>query len=129
MSEDLIKLENERLEWSIKTFPEATTFSSILKLQEEIEEIKLDLLSNKREPEEYADAMMCLFDSAGRQGISIEELIEAFGKKLEKNKSRSWVKNKDNTYSHIKNKQSWVKNGKELKRKLKLLFLKVVIFI
>ena len=88
MSEDLIKLENERLEWSIKTFPEATTFSSILKLQEEIEEIKLDLLSNKREPEEYADAMMCLFDSAGRQGIFIEELIEAFGKKLEKNKSR-----------------------------------------
>lgn len=100
--ERLSALEDERLRWSLHTFPEATAHSSLFKLFEEMVEIEADIIAGKRRPEEYADAMMCVFDSAGRQGIFLPELIGAFNDKLQKNKSRRWVKNPDNTYSHTK---------------------------
>jgi hypothetical protein len=43
---------------------------------------------------------MCLFDSAGRHGISVEQIFESFGEKSEINKERKWKKNPDNSYSH-----------------------------
>ena len=101
-STDIVNLENERFAWSIVTFPEATSISSLRKLEGEVLEIEADINAGIKEPEEYADALMCLFDSAGRHGISVEEIIIAFAKKLEKNKKRKWNKNPDDTYSHIK---------------------------
>lgn len=99
---NLIELEKERLEWSLKTFTEATAISSLRKLEEEIEEIEKDINAGVKNAEEYADALMCLFDSAGRHGISPEEIVWAFASKLQKNKRREWIKNPDNTYSHVK---------------------------
>lgn len=98
----IINLETERFEWSLETFPEATALSSILKLKEEADEIEFDIVSGVIIVEEYADALMCLFDSAGRQGISVQDIFDAFERKLAVNKSRTWIKNPDNTYSHIK---------------------------
>lgn len=105
METDIIKLEKERLEWSLKTFPEATKFSSLEKLRNEIEEVKNELrvgFSVDDLSEEYADCLMCLFDSAGRAGVLPEQIFQAFALKLEKNKNRKWVKNPNNTYSHVK---------------------------
>jgi hypothetical protein len=102
MDIDLIQLEKQRFEWSLKTFPEATAKSSLKKLKEEIKEIKSDMKAGVKNPEEYADALMCLFDSAGRDGIPVEAIVNAFAKKFEINKNRQWIKNPDNTYSHIK---------------------------
>lgn len=99
---DLIALEKERLKWALETFPKATAISSLRKLESEIREIEADVLNGVREPEEYVDAMMCIFDSAARMGISIEELVIAFAAKLKKNKRRKWKINPDNSYSHIK---------------------------
>jgi hypothetical protein len=99
---NLIELEKERLEWSLKTFPEATPIASLRKLESEIQEIEDDIKNGFQVPEEYADALMCLFDSAGRHGISVEEIIKAFAVKLDINKARKWKKNPDNSYSHIK---------------------------
>jgi hypothetical protein len=96
----IFELEKERLEWSLKTFPEATAISSLRKLKAEVKEIEADILIGAKEPMEYADALMCLFDSAGRNGISIEQIFESFGEKLEINKKRKWKKNLDNSYSH-----------------------------
>lgn len=98
----IVELEYERLEWSLRTFPAANAFSSLQKLKGEVKEIEADIKSGVREPLEYADALMCLFDSAGRQGITIEEVFAAFEMKLRINKGRLWVKNPDNTYSHVK---------------------------
>lgn len=100
---NIIELEKERLEWSFKTFPEATPISSLRKLESEIEEIEVDIIEGHREPIEFADALMCLFDCAGRIGISVEEIFNAFEVKLAINKNRKWNKNPDNSYSHIKN--------------------------
>lgn len=112
MQKKIIELEKERLEWSLKTFPEATPRSSILKLQSEAKEVLKEIKKLEAFPDgdngledltaEYADCLMCLFDSAGRADVSIEDIIEAFAEKLEINKSRTWVKNLDNTYSHVK---------------------------
>lgn len=99
---DIVELEKERLKWSLETFTEATAISSLRKLESEIEEIETDINNGIKEPEEYADALMCLFDSAGRQGIGVEQIISAFAEKLEKNKKRVWKKNPDNSYSHVK---------------------------
>jgi len=100
--QNIIDLEQNRFEWSLTTFPEATPISSLRKLESEIKEIEADIIANKKVPEEYADALMCLFDSAGRHGIGPEEIFEAFALKLIKNKNRTWVKNPDNSYSHVK---------------------------
>lgn len=94
---DLIELEKQRLQWSLEIFKEATPISSLRKLESEVKEIENDINQGKRNPEEYADALMCLLDSAGRQGISAQEIISAFAEKLERNKKRVWVKNPDNS--------------------------------
>lgn len=102
---DIFELEKQRLEWSLKTFPEATAYSSLQKLKGEIEEVEADLRVVPLPEsiiEEYADCLMCLFDSAGRLGIKPPLIFEAFSEKLEKNKNRIWIKNPDNTYSHKK---------------------------
>lgn len=101
---NIIELEAERMAWSIKTFPEATAISSLRKLEGEVEETEIDIINGHREPLEYADMLMCLFDSAGRQDkpITPQEIFDAFEKKLKINKARTWVKNIDNTYSHVK---------------------------
>lgn len=102
MTKTLAELEAERLAWSFETFPEATAISSLRKLEGEVAEVEADLLAGTDPTEEYADCLMCLFDSAGRAGITVEQLTIAFAAKLAKNKARSWIKNTDNTYSHQK---------------------------
>jgi len=104
MKKTIQELEAERLEWSTETFRQATPLSSLLKLHEEVKEV-IEALGNldvDAITEEYADCLMCLFDSAGRLGISLDEIFDAFAKKLVKNKARVWSKNPDNTYSHVK---------------------------
>jgi hypothetical protein len=99
---DIVKMENARFKWALEVFPRATAISSLRKLEEEIKEIEADLHAGTPKAEEYADAMMCLFDSSGRAGISAVEVMRAYQQKFEKNKSREWVMNEDFTYSHIK---------------------------
>jgi len=100
----IIELEQERLEWALEIFPKATQLSSLDKLVGEVEEIKNDISKGIRQPLEYADVLMCLFDSAARQQVPItpQEIFDAFEEKLKINKARNWVKNDDNTYSHVK---------------------------
>jgi hypothetical protein len=104
MEKTIFQLEEERLQWSLQTFEEATALSSLEKLIDEAKETIEDVKAGKREPVEYADMLMCIFDSAGRQSqpISVQEIFDAFAKKLEINKKRNWIKNSNNTYSHVK---------------------------
>lgn len=104
-NKSIIKLEKERMQWSFDTFKEATALSSLEKLSDEIEEVAHELqhgASGDQLVTEYADCLMCLFDSAGRAGVTPEQIFEAFKRKLAINKARSWEKNENNTYSHTK---------------------------
>jgi NTP pyrophosphatase (non-canonical NTP hydrolase) len=100
----LEELMQEHIEFTLATFPEATAISSTVKLNGEMYEVVSELGNPDKSnlAEEYVDCIMCLTDSAARSGLPPAELLEAFAKKLTKNKSRKWVKNPDNTYSHIK---------------------------
>jgi hypothetical protein len=104
LSNQIQNLESERFKWSLETFKEATAISSLRKLETEIVEIEAEIVANRISalPMEYADALMCLFDSAGRIGITPNQIFEAFATKLQINKARVWVKNADNSYSHVK---------------------------
>lgn len=95
------QLFNDWINWSNKAFAEATPESSLIKLEEEIAEIRQDLSESKINAEEYADAIMCLLDSAGRLGISGDDIVSAFRLKFEINKRRTWIKQSDNTYKKI----------------------------
>ncbi|MBO0950897.1 dATP/dGTP pyrophosphohydrolase domain-containing protein [Fibrella forsythiae] len=101
VAKSITELEAERFAWSRETFTEATAISSLRKLESEIKEIEADILKGNDPTTEYADALMCLFDSAGRHGISVDQITEAFAKKLEINKGRQWRKNPDDSYSHV----------------------------
>ncbi len=78
MKMDIIEIEKQRLAWSFETFPDATSISSLRKLESELKEIEADIMAGKRIPEEFADALMCLFDSAGRIGINVEQITKAY---------------------------------------------------
>ncbi|MBC7486068.1 MAG: DUF550 domain-containing protein [Cytophagaceae bacterium] len=105
---DIFQLESERFAWSMAKFPEATALSSLLKMKEEMDEIEVELTmeqsftTKEATSKEYADALMCLFDSAGRHGITPVEIFAAYRDKFEYNKTCEWVKNPDNTYSRKK---------------------------
>jgi hypothetical protein len=103
-SKTIFELEEERYAWSLETFPEASALGSLKKLKEEVAEIEVNISEGERDVMEYADCLMCLFDSARRQEnpITIQEIFDAFEKKLEINKKRTWAKNDNGSYSHIK---------------------------
>jgi NTP pyrophosphatase (non-canonical NTP hydrolase) len=95
-------LMNDFVSFALKTFNEADPLSSMNKLEEEMEEVSEAILhGHENLAEEYADCMMCLLDSAARLGIQPDDLMIAFAAKLQVNKNRNWVKNADNTYSHL----------------------------
>ncbi|WP_153799054.1 dATP/dGTP pyrophosphohydrolase domain-containing protein [Foetidibacter luteolus] len=100
--DDFLTLERKRMKWSRATFPESTALSSLSKAKGELDEIQDNILAGTKDPTEYADAIMCLFDSAARDGIPAEEVIKAYANKLNINKARKWVINSDNSYSHLK---------------------------
>jgi phosphoribosyl-ATP pyrophosphohydrolase len=96
-----MELMNDFVSFSLKTFKDADSFSSLRKLREEIMEVEDSLFEGKENlAEEYADCIMCVLDSAARSDINPNEIMNAFAEKLKLNKNRNWIKNPDNTYSH-----------------------------
>jgi hypothetical protein len=108
-SENLFEnLFKQHQEFSINKFPDSTPESSLIGLKREADEAIQELEGINRDydgnalPLEYVDCFMYLLDSIGRAGISFDKIKEAFIQKLEINKNREWIKNKDNSYSHKK---------------------------
>jgi len=103
---EIVSLEAKRLEWSLKLFKTANPISSIIKLQNELEEVIAELsaetINKEHLSEEYADCLMCLFDSAGRAGILPTDIFKSFSEKLKVNLSSEWIDNGNGTYSRIK---------------------------
>lgn len=103
MSRPIDEIMFEFTSWSVPTFSNATSISSLTKLCHEIEEVHDAIVNDlPNKVEEYADCIMCIFDSAARELVTVEQINLALEAKLAKNKSRKWVRNSDNTYSHIK---------------------------
>lgn len=91
-------------EWSADTFPKGTAKGALIHARREVEEIMDDMNERRTEklPEEFADALFCILDSARRANVSMGEIITAGERKLQVNKLRKWRDNGDGSYSHIK---------------------------
>lgn len=101
----LEELEADRFAWSLKNFPNATVSSSFLKAQEEMHEVLKSLRDGEPKQmtaKEFADHIMCVFDMAGRAGIYVGDIRDAFEEKLIINKNDEWLENPDKTYSRVK---------------------------
>ena len=107
----IIDLESERMAWSLETFPESTALSTLLHARKELKEIEENISSDEIDATEYADAIMLLFDSAWRAGIPATKVLQAYAEKIKVNKGRTWEKNPDNSYSHIKDQKESIRKS------------------
>lgn len=89
-------------------FPKATSVGGMLHAKKECDEV-IEILNPEHKDhsksllsEEYADILMCIFDSVERAGIDITEVVISIRQKTQVNKERKWKYNGDGSYSHIK---------------------------
>lgn len=95
---DFEELEKQRFEWASKTFKGCTAQGALEHLKDEIKEIEAE----PTDPIEYADALMLLFDAAGRSGVTVKDIFIAFRDKHQVNLTREWKQNANGSYYHVK---------------------------
>lgn len=103
---------NKLANWQKETFGEATPFSKLAHLIQEIVELKDAIEETYKNPNletfndarmEYADCFMLLFGSASSYGLSYQEICDAIDKKHDINLSRKWGEPDENgVVKHIK---------------------------
>jgi hypothetical protein len=71
--EELYLLEDSRLKWSLMTFKETTPLGSLCKAKAELQEVLQDM----KDPYEYVDFIMCLFDTAARLNIFAKDIVNS----------------------------------------------------
>lgn len=102
----MLKVQFEEVtKWQEETFGKNQTLPKIYHLQEEIEELKIALVSNneKEIEKEFADCFILLFGSAKSHGLSFEDISRIVDEKMKINKLRSWGKPDENgVVNHVK---------------------------
>ena len=93
--------------WADATFPKATSMGALIHAQREIKEVMEELSEGDPNGQlrlctEYADVLFCVMDSSRREGLSVDDILQAGANKLAINKARKWKDNGDGSYSHIK---------------------------
>lgn len=85
--------------WQKSVFTKATALSASAHLEEEVKELRQDLLhANSKAVYEYADCFLLLFGSACLYGLSYEDICEAINEKMAINKQRKWGQVNDQGY-------------------------------
>ena len=91
--------------WQRNTFGKATALSKVLHLEDEVKELKNDLIDNSNRENvlhEFADNFILLFGAADSYGLSYEEICQAIDSKMKINYKRNWGKPDDNgVVNHI----------------------------
>jgi len=94
-------------EWQRETFPNATVFSKLAHLEQELEELVMALHSENETEEskrmEFADCFLLLYGAAAAHGMSYGDICTAIDQKMEINRNRTWGKPDENgVVNHIK---------------------------
>lgn len=101
---EALSLVDEINSWASNTFPEQTSLSKVLHLQDEAKELEMAIKANDSEniKEEFADIFILLVNAAHIEGLNFNSIIEAAREKLDINKNRSWNKpNEKGVYNHV----------------------------
>lgn len=103
---------NEISKWQKETFGQATPFSKLAHLAQEMVELKDAMVNEKEKPTaanfnnvrmEYADCFILLFGSAASYGFSFENITDLIQEKFDINKNRKWGNPDENgVVNHIK---------------------------
>lgn len=100
---------NEISAWQRETFGQATPFSKIAHLTEEVEELYEALhmhepaASSQNVRHEFADCFFLLFGAASAAGMTYQDIVNAIEEKFTINKARKWGKPDANgVVNHIK---------------------------
>lgn len=110
-------------EWQKQTFPNATPFSKIAHLEEEVSELYEAM--HMHEPgesrqsirHEFADCFFLLFGAAAAAGMSYEDCCIAIDEKFKINQARKWGKPAENgVVNHVKEDNPYLLSGEELER-------------
>jgi len=93
------KLYKEVKYFTSKILCDSNVFNYLNKLKAEIKEVEEDT----KQIEEYADCLIALFGASNSAGITYDELKNIALNKMVINKNRTWEKQPDGTFQHIKN--------------------------
>lgn len=97
---DLVHLLREMLVWSKETFGCGIRTEPILKhIEMEVKEVRD---SKGEDPYEWIDIIILAMDGALNAGYTPEEIAFFLRNKFEKNKKRTYEKNKDGVFLHVK---------------------------
>lgn len=103
--------------WQNETFGEATAFSKVMHLKQEIDELIKELVffaenedhmqfheaSKTSKENEFADCFILLFGAAASDGMNYEQIVDCINHKMQINKARKWGKPDENgVVNHIK---------------------------
>lgn len=101
-------IQQDYLKWALYTF-DTTALSAIIHLDREVDELYNEVLFDGEDPyslengiSEVADIQMLLWYICQKLNISNEDLEKAIQEKLKINRKRTWIKNEDGSYSHVK---------------------------
>ena len=98
---------NSIMQWQNETFPHATALSKVVHLTSEVEELRMELITQNNDPKvthlEYADCFLLLMGSAASYGMTFQDICEVINKKMGINKKRKWGNpDKDGVVNHVK---------------------------
>lgn len=91
--------------WSVEKFGDCLAVAPLTHLSKEVRETINAILFDEPDESirmEFADCFILLMQSAHKFGLSFEDVFNAAKKKMEINKRRTWGRNNDGTYGHIK---------------------------
>lgn len=95
-------LQSQITKWGQETFEEPGILALAVRGNKEMAELISEIINNGPNGdnigEECADVAFFLLQICGLQGF---DLMEEVAKKFEKNKARSWGKNKDGSFQHV----------------------------
>ena len=90
--------------WQKETFGEATVWSKLSHLDEELAELWDDLNTNNPNRRlEWADCFLLLFGAAAADGMNYSDIVSAITEKMDINYERKWGEPDENgVVNHIK---------------------------
>jgi len=91
--------------WQDKTFPNATVFSKVKHLEEEVKELLHDITWERKTniKSEFADCILLIYGACSKYGLSYDDINNAIDDKMKINMERKWGEpNSDGVVNHIK---------------------------
>lgn len=90
-------MQAQVVRWADEMFPDRVPANGFMKFFEEFGEV----IKNPRDPQEWADVFIMLFDLADHYGLKGQALSNAIHAKMSINKGRKWTKSETGVMQHV----------------------------